>query len=134
MGYLGSTVFIGAIGVGTIIISYLIFSFGFIKSITTGFVSQSTGSKDYESLFKSIYQLLFITILISVLILFFREKIIYYALNLVDGSQDVLNKCVFVLAEYRARQRIVEIKEEIFNCENKNNNKATPSTKRIIFL
>ena len=91
MGYLGSTVFIGAIGVGTIIISYLIFSFGFIKSITTGFVSQSTGSKDYESLFKSIYQLLFITILISVLILFFREKIIYYALYLVDGSQDVLN-------------------------------------------
>ena len=90
MGYLGSTIFIGAIGIGTIIISYLIFSFSFIKSITTGFVSQSTGSRDYESLFKSIYQLLFITTLISFLILLFREKIIYHALNLVDGSPDVL--------------------------------------------
>ena len=90
MGYLGSTIFIGAIGIGTIIISYLIFSFSFIKSITTGFVSQSTGSRDYESLFKSIYQLLFITTLISFLILLFREKIIYHALNLVDGSSDVL--------------------------------------------
>jgi len=90
MGYLGSTIYIGAIGIGTIIISYLIFSFGFMKSITTGFVSQSTGSKDYESLFKSIYQLLLITILISFLILFFREKIIYYALSLIDGSSDVL--------------------------------------------
>ena len=69
MGFLGSTIFIGAIGIGSIIISYLIFSFGFMKSITTGFVSQSTGSRDYKSLFKSIYQLLFITILISFLIL-----------------------------------------------------------------
>ena len=91
MGYLGSTIFIGAIGIGTIIISYLIFSFGFMKSITTGFVSQSTGSRDFESLFKSIYQLLFITAIISFVILFLRENIIYYALNLVEGSQDVLN-------------------------------------------
>ena len=91
MGFLGSTIFIGAIGIGSIIISYLIFSFGFMKSITTGFVSQSTGSRDYKSLFKSIYQLLFITILISFLILFFREKIIHYSLYLVDSSQDVLS-------------------------------------------
>ena len=91
MGFLGTTIFIGAIGIGSIIISYLIFSFGFMKSITTGFVSQSTGSRDYKSLFKSIYQLLFITILISFLILFFREKIIHYSLYLVDSSQDVLS-------------------------------------------
>ena len=62
-----------------------------MKSITTGFVSQSTGSRDFESLFKSIYQLLFITAIISFVILFLRENIIYYALNLVEGSQDVLN-------------------------------------------
>ncbi len=87
MGYLGSTIYIGAIGIGTIIISYLIFSFGFMKSITTGFVSQSTGSKDYESLFKSIYQLLFITILISFL-LFFFNKIFSISSPVVTGTVD----------------------------------------------
>ena len=50
MGSLGSVVYIGAIGVGAIIISYILFSFGFIKSLTTGFVSQHSGSKSDQKL------------------------------------------------------------------------------------
>ena len=90
MGYLGSVVYIGAIGVGSIIISYILFSFGFIKSITTGFVSQNTGAKNYSETFRSLYQILVISLFISFIILIFRDQIINVALSFVNGSSEVL--------------------------------------------
>ena len=90
MGYLGSVVYIGAIGVGSIIISYILFSFGFIKSITTGFVSQNTGAKNYSETFRSLYQILIISMFISFIILIFRDQIINVALSFVNGSSEVL--------------------------------------------
>ena len=90
MGYLGSVVYIGAIGIGSIIISYILFSFGFIKSITTGFVSQNTGAKNYSETFRSLYQILIISLFISFIILIFRDQIINVALNFVNGSSEVL--------------------------------------------
>ena len=90
MGYLGSVVYIGAIGVGSIIISYILFSFGFIKSITTGFVSQNTGARDFTELFKSIYQILLISLIISIIILLFRNQIIDLALSFVNSSTEVV--------------------------------------------
>jgi len=89
MGHLGSVIYIGAIGVGAIIISYILFSFGFIKSLTTGFVSQHTGSKSNESLLLSLSHLILISSFISVLILFFREEIIYFAIFLMEPSTEV---------------------------------------------
>ena len=64
VGHLGSSIYIGAIGIGSIIISYILFSFGFIKSITTGQISQSSGSGNFEKLFSSLYQISFIALLI----------------------------------------------------------------------
>ena len=90
MGYLGSVVYIGAIGVGSIIISYILFSFGFIKSITTGFVSQNTGAKNYSETFRSLYQILIISLFISFIILICRDQIINVALSFVNGSSEVL--------------------------------------------
>ena len=90
MGYLGSVVYIGAIGIGSIIISYILFSFGFIKSITTGFVSQNTGAKNYSETFRSLYQILIISMFISFIILIFRDQIINVALSFVNGSSEVL--------------------------------------------
>ena len=43
MGHLGSPIYIGAVSIGSIIISYILFSFGFFKSITTGLTSQYSG-------------------------------------------------------------------------------------------
>ena len=61
MGHLGSIVYLGAIGVGSIIISYILFSFGFIKSLTTGFVSQHTGSNNNKELLLSLSHFLLIS-------------------------------------------------------------------------
>ena len=89
MGHLGSAIYIGAIGVGAIIISYILFSFGFIKSLTTGFVSQHAGSKSNERLLLSLSHLILISSFISIFILFFREEIIYFSLLLMDPSEEV---------------------------------------------
>ena len=89
MGHLGSAAYIGSIGVGSIIISYILFSFGFIKSLTTGFVSQHSGSKSDQKLLLSIIHLILISTFISIIILFFREQIIYFSLELMNASTDV---------------------------------------------
>lgn len=89
MGHLGSIIYIGAIGVGAIVISYILFSFGFIKSLTTGFVSQHSGSKSNQKLQLSLIHLTLISMSISIVILFFRDNIIYFSLLLMDPSLEV---------------------------------------------
>jgi len=89
MGYLGSTIYIGAIGIGAIIISYILFSFGFIKSITTGFVSQDTGTNNDEKLLLSLFHIFLISSFISLLILVFRDYIISFGLELMNTSNEV---------------------------------------------
>jgi MATE family multidrug resistance protein len=89
MGHLDSVIYIGAIGVGAIIISYILFSFGFIKSLTTGFVSQHSGSKSDLKLLLSLAHLTLIASLISILIIFFREEIVFFSLMLMDPSFEV---------------------------------------------
>ena len=74
MGHLGSVIYIGAIGVGAIIISYILFSFGFIKSLTTGFVSQHSGSKSDRKLLLSLAHLTLIASFISIVIIFLDKK------------------------------------------------------------
>ena len=89
MGHLGSAIYIGSIGVGAIIISYILFSFGFIKSLTTGFVSQHSGSKSDQKLLLSLAHLILISASISFMLLFFRDDIIYLLLTFMQPSYEV---------------------------------------------
>ena len=100
MGHLGSVVYLGAIGVGSIIISYILFSFGFIKSLTTGFVSQHTGSSNTKELLLSLSHLLLISSFISFLIILFRDQIIIFSLNFMNASNEVnINSKIYL--DYR---------------------------------
>ena len=89
MGHLGSMVYLGAIGIGSIIISYILFSFGFIKSLTTGFVSQHTGSNNTKELLLSLSHFLLISSFLSFLIIFFRDQIIIFSLDFMNASNEV---------------------------------------------
>ena len=100
MGHLGSSIYIGAIGIGSIIISYILFSFGFIKSITTGHISQTNGLGDYEKLFTSLSQIFVITFIISFLIILLRTNIIDLSMQLMDASASVKENSTIYL-EYR---------------------------------
>lgn len=100
VGHLGSSIYIGAIGIGSIIISYILFSFGFIKSITTGQISQSSGSGNFQKLFSSLYQISFIALLISSLIIISRTYIIDTSLYLMEASSTVKDNSKIYL-DYR---------------------------------
>ena len=100
VGHLGSSIYIGAIGIGSIIISYILFSFGFIKSITTGQISQSSGSGNIQKLFSSLYQISFIALLISFLIIISRTYIIDTSLYLMEASSTVKDNSKIYL-DYR---------------------------------
>tara|TARA_Y100000816_G_scaffold98676_1_gene68714 strand:- start:80 stop:1381 length:1302 start_codon:yes stop_codon:yes gene_type:complete len=100
VGHLGSSIYIGAIGIGSIIISYILFSFGFIKSVTTGQISQSSGSGNFQKLFSSLYQISFIAFLISSLIIISRTYIIDTSLYLMEASSTVKDNSKIYL-DYR---------------------------------
>ena len=72
LGHLNSPVYLASAGLGAIIMSYVLFSFGFIKSTTTGFISQIDHLDRLKSV-RSIYQVFIITTLIS--IAYFCRKI-----------------------------------------------------------
>ena len=112
VGHLGSSIYIGAIGIGSIIISYILFSFGFIKSITTGQISQSSGSGNFQKLFSSLYQISFIALLISFLIIISRTYIIDTSLYLMEASSTVKDNSKIYL-DYRNLVRSSNFFEDI---------------------
>ena len=97
MGHLGSPIYIGAVSIGAIIISYILFSFGFFKSVTTGITSQYTGSNNQRLLLTSLYQILLISSFVSITILLFRDTIIFYALDIFNGTDEVkANSSIYI--------------------------------------
>ena len=99
LGHLSSPVYLASAGLGAIIMSYVLFSFGFIKSTTTGFISQ-IGHLDQLSSIKSIYQIFIITTLISFLLLFFKDFLILTSLNIM-GEAGVINNNAFIYLDIR---------------------------------
>ncbi len=99
LGHLSSPVYLASAGLGAIIMSYVLFSFGFIKSTTTGFISQ-IGHLDHLNSIKSIYQIFIITALISFLLLFFKDFLILTSLNII-GEAGVINNNALVYLDIR---------------------------------
>ena len=99
LGHLNSPVYLASAGLGAIIMSYVLFSFGFIKSTTTGFISQ-IGHLDHLNSIKSIYQIFIITALISFLLLFFKDFLILTSLNIM-GEAGVINSNALIYLDIR---------------------------------
>ena len=85
LGHLSSPLYLASAGLGAIIMSYVLFSFGFIKSTTTGYIAQ-LDHLAHEKTVSSIYQIFIISSLISFLLLFFKDILINYSLNIIGES------------------------------------------------
>ena len=59
LGHLSSPLYLASAGLGAIIMSYVLFSFGFIKSTTTGYIAQ-LDHLAHEKTVSSIYQIFII--------------------------------------------------------------------------
>ena len=99
LGHLSSPVFLASAGLGAIIMSYILFSFGFIKSTTTGFISQINHLDHLKSV-RSIYQIFIITAFISILLLLFKDFLIVYSLNIM-GEAGVINSNAYIYLDIR---------------------------------
>lgn len=88
LGHLSSPLYLASAGLGAIIMSYVLFSFGFIKSTTTGYVAQ-LDHLAHEKTVSSIYQIFIISSLISFLLLFFKDILINYSLNIIGESGSI---------------------------------------------
>ena len=99
LGHLSSPVYLASAGLGAIIMSYILFSFGFIKSTTTGFISQIDHLDDLKSI-RSIYQIFIITAGISIILLIFKDFLITALLSII-GETGVINNNASIYLDIR---------------------------------
>ena len=88
LGHLSSPIYLASAGLGAIIMSYILFSFGFIKSTTTGYISQIDHLSEDKTI-KSIYQIFIIASFISFVLLILKDFIISTSLNIFGGSGEI---------------------------------------------
>ena len=76
MGNLGEAKYLAATSIATSIMTMIIWSFGFLRMGTVGIVAQLFAKSDYREIAKTLFRNFLIAILISIIIIFFKSKII----------------------------------------------------------
>jgi MATE family multidrug resistance protein len=99
LGHLNSPLYLASAGLGAIIMSYILFSFGFIKSTTTGYISQFDNLGNNKKI-TTIHQIIIISALISFLLLFFKDALIWYSLSIL-GEPGAINDNATVYLDIR---------------------------------
>ena len=99
LGHLNSPLYLASAGLGAIIMSYILFSFGFIKSTTTGYISQFDNLGNDKKI-TTIHQIIIISALISFLLLFFKDTLIWYSLSIL-GEPGAINDNAAVYLDIR---------------------------------
>jgi len=89
IGNLGSVLDLGAIALGSLILSFLYWSFGFLRMGTTGFVAQAAGARDEPEVRAILGRALLIAGLIGVLLVALQGPLVRLSLLLLHGSPDV---------------------------------------------
>ena len=99
LGHLDSPIYLASAGLGAIIMSYILFSFGFIKSITTGYISQQDHLST-ERAVSTIYQILIISLSIS-LILILSKSFLIEQLLFILGNPGQINQNASIYLDIR---------------------------------
>ena len=99
LGHLNSPIYLASAGLGAVIMSYILFSFGFIKSITTGYISQQDHLST-ENAVRTIYQILIISLSISLILIFFKSFLINQLL-LILGNPGQINQNAMIYLDIR---------------------------------
>lgn len=100
MGHLDSVVYIGAIGLGGTIFSVLYSIFSFMRAGTTGLTAQALGRKDESEISYGFYRSMGIALMATLLVLSLQRPIEWIALQLLNGSEEVLG---YTSAYFRVR-------------------------------
>ena len=90
MGHLDSVAYIGAIGLGGTIFSVLYSIFSFMRAGTTGFTAQAYGGNNPQEISYAFYRSIGIALIATVLVLSLQRPIEWIAMQLLNGSPEVL--------------------------------------------
>lgn len=89
IGNTGSVSDLGAIALGSLVFSFLYWSFGFLRMGTTGFVAQAAGAEDEAEVRAVLGRALLIALLLGTLLLAFKAPLRVAALHMLHGSPSV---------------------------------------------
>ena len=89
MGRLESEHYLGAVGIGSVIFSFIYWGFGFLRMATTGLTAQAFGEKDLQECGRLLLRAICIGITSSLLLLIFQWQLIALSFRLIDASPDV---------------------------------------------
>ena len=89
MGRLESEHYLGAVGIGGIIFSFIYWGFGFLRMATTGLTAQAFGEKDLRECGRLLLRAICIGITSSLFLLIFQWQLIDLSFLLIDASPDV---------------------------------------------
>ena len=89
MGRLESEHYLGAVGIGGVIFSFIYWGFGFLRMATTGLTAQAFGEKDLRECGRLLLRAICIGITSSLFLLIFQWQLIDLSFRLIDASPDV---------------------------------------------
>jgi multidrug resistance protein, MATE family len=88
-GHLGSTAYIGAIAVGSMLFDMIYWAFGFLRMGTSGMTSQPLGRRDFPEISRTLIRSLGVGLFIGLLILVLQRPIEYVAFYFISPSPEV---------------------------------------------
>ncbi|MDC1255709.1 MATE family efflux transporter [Paracoccaceae bacterium] len=89
IGQLGQIVPIGAVGIGSIIISAIYWIFGFLRMGTTGLTAQAVGKKDHGEIIALFSRALLVGIIGGFILILFKDFIFWSAFKISPASSEV---------------------------------------------
>lgn len=94
MGHLDTSVYLAAVGLGSALFTFIIWTMGFLRMITTGLVAQAYGRSDYADVRQWLYMPLMMALLISFFVLLINPWLIDLILWWMEASDQVETKVV----------------------------------------
>lgn len=89
LGHLGQVSDLGAIALGSLVFSFVYWTFGFLRMGTTGFVAQALGAGDTQEVRASLLRALAVGLPLGLVLLALQRPVQWCALSLLDGSPAV---------------------------------------------
>ncbi len=89
LGHLGSEVYIGAIAIGTVIINFLYWGFGFLRLGTSGFTAQNYGERNFQGITIILGRAVFTAFIASLIIMLLQKPIADLSFWIMKPSAEV---------------------------------------------
>ncbi len=89
IGHLPDPAYLAAIGLGSVIFSFILWAFGFLRMGTTGIIAQARGKDDTELLISGVWRSIALAMLLGLVLLLLQDLILLTALKALAPPESV---------------------------------------------